>query len=32
MQIDGGSEFKKDFEEAIQKRKILLFVIPPRSP
>lgn len=32
IQIDGGSEFKKDFEEAIQKRQILLFVIPPRSP
>ncbi len=32
IQIDGGSEFKKDFEEAIQKREILLFVIPPRSP
>lgn len=32
IQIDGGSEFKKDFEEAIQERQILLFVIPPRSP
>ena len=32
IQIDGGSEFKKDFEEAIQERQIQLFVIPPRSP
>jgi len=32
IQIDGGSEFKKDFEEAIQKRQILLFIIPPHSP
>lgn len=32
IQIDGGSEFMKDFEEAVQKRQILLFVIPPRSP
>ncbi len=32
IQIDGGSEFKKYFEEAIQERQILLFVIPPRSP
>ncbi len=32
IQIDGGSEFKKDFEEAVRKREILLFVIPPHSP
>ncbi len=32
IQIDGGSEFKKHFEEACQKRKIRLFIIPPRSP
>lgn len=32
IQIDGGSEFKKDFEEECQKRGILLFVLPPRSP
>jgi len=32
IQIDGGSEFKKDFEEAIRKRQILLFIIPPHSP
>jgi putative transposase len=32
IQIDGGSEFKKDFEEAVRKRGIPLFVIPPHSP
>jgi len=32
IQIDGGSEFMKDFEEAVQDRQIQLFVIPPRSP
>ena len=32
IQIDGGSEFKRHFEEACQKRKISLFVLPPRSP
>jgi transposase InsO family protein len=32
IQVDGGSEFMKDFEEAIQERQILLFLIPPRSP
>lgn len=32
IQIDGGSEFKKHFEEACQVRSIRLFVIPPRSP
>ena len=32
IQIDGGSEFKKDFEAECQKRGILLFVLPPRSP
>jgi transposase InsO family protein len=32
IQVDGGSEFMKDFEEAIQERKIHLFLIPPRSP
>jgi transposase InsO family protein len=32
IQIDGGSEFKKDFEEAVRERGILLFVIPPHSP
>lgn len=32
IQIDGGSEFMKDFEKAIQERQIQLYVIPPRSP
>jgi transposase InsO family protein len=32
IQIDGGSEFKRHFEEACQKRKIRLFVLPPHSP
>ena len=32
IQIDGGSEFKKDFEKACQEKGILLFVLPPRSP
>jgi transposase InsO family protein len=32
IQIDGGSEFKKFFEEECEKRGILLFVLPPRSP
>jgi len=32
IQIDGGSEFKKHFEEACQARGIRLFIIPPRTP
>ncbi len=32
IQIDGGSEFKKHFEQACQDRGILLFVLPPNSP
>ncbi len=32
IQIDGGSEFKKHFEEACRKRGIRLFIIPPRTP
>lgn len=32
IQIDGGSEFKKHFEEACQLRGIRLFIIPPHSP
>lgn len=32
IQIDGGSEFKKHFEEACRKRGIRLFIIPPRAP
>lgn len=32
IQIDGGSEFKKHFEEACRSRGIRLFKIPPRAP
>lgn len=32
IQIDGGSEFKGEFEEECRKRNIRLFVLPPRSP
>lgn len=32
IQIDGGSEFKKDFEQACLGRGIRLFIIPPRTP
>lgn len=31
-QIDGGSEFKAEFERECQKRNIILFVLPTRSP
>ena len=32
IQVDGGSEFMGQFEKECQRRKILLFVLPPRSP
>lgn len=32
IQIDGGSEFKKEFELECQKRGIILFLLPPKSP
>ena len=32
IQVDGGSEFKAEFEEACHERSLLLFVLPPRSP
>ena len=32
IQVDGGSEFKAQFERACQERGIRLFVLPPRSP
>lgn len=32
IQVDGGSEFMKDFEQACHKKGIQLFVLPPRSP
>jgi transposase InsO family protein len=32
IQIDGGSEFKGEFESECQKREIALFILPPKSP
>lgn len=32
IQVDGGSEFMKDFEVACQERNIPLFVLPPKTP
>jgi transposase InsO family protein len=32
IQVDGGSEFMAQFEEACQQHQIRLFVLPPRSP
>ncbi len=32
IQVDGGSEFEDAFEEECQRRRIRLFVLPPRSP
>ncbi len=32
LQVDGGSEFAAEFEQACQQRKLPLFVLPPRSP
>jgi len=32
IQIDGGSEFKKHFEEECERRGLLLFLLPPSSP
>ena len=32
IQIDGGSEFKAEFEAECQKRGIILYVLPPHSP
>ena len=32
LQVDGGSEFTADFEQACQQRSLHLFVLPPRSP
>lgn len=32
LQVDGGSEFRADFELACQQYNIKLFVLPPRSP
>lgn len=32
IQVDGGSEFMKDFEQACMEKNIELFVLPPRKP
>jgi len=32
IQVDGGSEFKAEFENACQAKDIRLFALPPRSP
>jgi len=32
IQVDGGSEFKAEFEAACETAGLLLFVLPPRSP
>lgn len=32
IQVDGGSEFMKDFEEACANHKIPLYVLPPATP
>lgn len=32
IQVDGGSEFKAEFEAACQQSGVQLFVLPPRSP
>jgi putative transposase len=32
IQVDGGSEFQAEFEQACQEKGIKLFVLPPRSP
>ena len=32
IQVDGGSEFAADFEQACRERRLRLFVLPPRSP
>jgi len=32
IQVDGGSEFKAEFEAACQQKGLQLFVLPPRSP
>jgi putative transposase len=32
IQVDGGSEFRDEFEQACEALKIPLFVLPPRKP
>jgi len=32
VQVDGGSEFQAEFEQECHRRKLALYVLPPRSP
>lgn len=32
IQVEGGSEFAADFEQACRDRRLRLLVLPPRSP
>jgi len=32
VQVDGGSEYMAEFEQACQEKSVRLFVLPPRSP
>lgn len=32
LQVDGGSEFAAEFEQACQQKQLPLFVLPPKSP
>jgi len=32
LQVDGGSEFYSEFEEECERRKLRLFILPPKSP
>jgi len=32
IQVDGGSEFRAEFEQACQRRSLRLFVLPPKRP
>ena len=32
IQVDGGSEFRAEFEDACQRRNLDLFVLPPKTP
>ncbi len=32
IQVDGGAEFKAEFEKELKQRGIELFILPPRSP
>ncbi|ORU92952.1 MAG: hypothetical protein A6F72_05735 [Cycloclasticus sp. symbiont of Poecilosclerida sp. N] len=32
IEVDGGGEFREEFEDACKTREIPLFVLPPRKP